>query len=106
MSFTGSENHGISLEAAAELTARFRETISEGDIIGGFFGKDAVRDILQQTGCVGMRYYYGLDENEKPVLVLVGVDSDGNDMYDGELAELAFPCPDNCPSANPLNSNS
>lgn len=102
--FKGDENHDISLAEAAEMTARFRDTISAGDKIGGFFGKTAIKNILQQEGCVGIRYYYGLDGNDKPVLVLVGVDANGDDLYQGNLAEVSFPCPTYCSTANELNS--
>ncbi|MBL0340833.1 MAG: hypothetical protein IPP71_07870 [Bacteroidetes bacterium] len=101
---TGHENHDISLDDAAEMTARFRGTITPGNKIGGFFGRDAIKAILDQSGCVGIRYYYGLDANNKPVLILVGVKTDNEDQYEERLAELSLPCPDYCATDNPLNN--
>ena len=104
MSFTGDENHSISLTEAAGMTERYRNSVHAGDKIGGFFGRNAIESILAQTGCVGIRYYYGLNQYNKPVLVLVGVTSNGDDLYNGELAEISFPCPEYCAADNPLNS--
>lgn len=104
MAFTGREEHGITLADAAEMTARFRNTIEPRSIIGGFFGAVAIRRILDQGGCVGIRYYYGLNNESVPVLILVGVDADENDIADGELAEISLLCPNNCSALNDLNS--
>ncbi|MFT5337433.1 MAG: hypothetical protein ACI9YL_001435, partial [Luteibaculaceae bacterium] len=38
------------------------------------------------------------------VLVLVGVDSNGDDMYNGKIMERANYCPAYCSALNPLNS--
>jgi hypothetical protein len=35
--------------------------------------------------------------------VIVGVDERGNDMYEGELAQDVFVCPEFCSDENPLN---
>lgn len=106
MSLTGNEDHSISLQTASEWTANFRDTISSGDTIAHYFGRTWLLDILAQEGCVGIRIYYALDEEGKKQLVLTGVNSDGNDLYNGILAEKSLRCPTNCSSANPLNSNS
>jgi len=104
MSFTGQENHSITLQEASEWTANYRETISSGDTIAHFFGKDAINSILAQSGCVGIRIYYALDQNGAKHLILVGADSSENDLYNGVLAEMSQPCPNHCSSSNPLNS--
>lgn len=102
--FTGKEDHSISLKDASVLTYNYRQTVAADAKTGGFFGKDAIQAILNQDGCVGIRYYYGIDKEGTPVLVLVGSDARGNDMYEGVLAEMARPCPPACSNANPLNS--
>lgn len=104
MEFTGHEDHSISLRDAAELTARYRAQMQPGDLKGGFFGKDAINAIFAQTACVGIRFYYGLDSDNKKVLVLTGVNADGHDLVDGELAEFSIPCPASCSEDNDLNS--
>ena len=102
--FNGNENHDITLAEAAELTKRYRDQMNSTDRKGGFFGKEKLLEILNQTDCVGIRYYYGLDRDNKQVLVLTGVLANEDDMVDGVLAELALPCPIRCGNDNALNS--
>ena len=102
--FNGNENHDITLAEAAELTKRYRDQMNSTDRKGGFFGKEKLLQILNQTDCVGIRYYYGLDRDNKQVLVLTGVLANEDDMVDGVLAELALPCPIRCGNDNALNS--
>ena len=103
--FTGNEDHSISLDEAATFTFNYRQKAAPGAKIGGFFGERAIQDILDQENCVGIRYYPGEMKDGTPVLILVGVDKDGNDLYDGLLAERAMPCPPKCGYLNPLNSS-
>ncbi|MEZ4803914.1 MAG: hypothetical protein R2852_00095 [Bacteroidia bacterium] len=104
MSFTGSEDHSITLPEAAALTKNYRDANPPGVTIGHFFGMDAINSILAQPGCVGIRIYYAQDTLGDKKLVLTGVDAAENDMYTGELAEFSVKCPTSCSSANPLNS--
>ena len=106
MKVTGKEEHHISLEAAAALTAAHRNGAggkAMGGIVGGLFGRGIIDEILAQPGCVGIRYYYGRDKGNAPVMVLVGVTADNADMVDGSIAEVAYPCPPFCPIQSPLN---
>jgi hypothetical protein len=103
MLFTGNENHDIPLMEAAELTGNFRNA-HPGAVIGQYFGKKAISDIITQEHCVGIRIYYAQTTEGAPQLVITGVDCHGNDMYTGHLAEFGQPCPTHCSSANPLNS--
>jgi hypothetical protein len=77
-----------------------------GTILGGFFGKEAILAILAQEGAVGLRYYYGMDENGKPHVILIGVDKEGDDMTEGLLAQRSVVCPPICAKENVLNSPS
>jgi len=104
MAFTGSEDHSISLEEASQFTANFRKTSNTGEKIGGFFGAETFKKILDQAEVVGIRYYYGKNDDGRPVIVLCGVDANGDDLYQGELAEASQPCPPYCSEENPLNS--
>lgn len=104
MSLTGNEDHSISLQTASDWTANYRGTITNGETIAHYFGRTWLLDILAQEGCVGIRIYYALDAEGKKQLVLTGVNSDGDDLYNGILAERSKPCPDTCSSSNPLNS--
>ena len=104
MEFTGNEDHPISLEEASKLTGKYRTSAGTGAILGGYISKSAITKLLDQEGCVGIRYYYGENESAKPELVLVGVKSNIDDIYDGEIMEHAIACPPYCAEDNPLNS--
>ncbi len=103
--YTGNEEHAITLAEASEMTARFRAQAGSDPIIGGYFGRDAVMQILTQEGTVGLRYYYGLDDNGLQHLILVGVNQEGEDMTNGFLAERNFLCPPLCSDPNKLNAS-
>ncbi|MBD3290379.1 hypothetical protein GF337_16365 [candidate division KSB1 bacterium] len=104
MSFTGSEDHSISLSEASKLTKNYRDHAEANAKKGGFFGKATLSRILDQDGCVGIRFYYGAESDGTPVMVLIGVDSEENDMTDGEVAERSLPCPPYCGNESDLNS--
>ncbi len=98
-------DHQIALQAAAQLTAEYRAKKSSDQPKGGFFGKDAVHAILNQENCIGLRFYFGANENGKRVLCLMGVDVVGKDMLNGILAEMSAWCPPLCGDFNLLNSD-
>lgn len=103
MAFTGNENQSISLEEAIELTTRYRKSAGPGANLAGFFGKTILQKILSQSDCVGIRIYHGLKkEDDSLTFVLVGADSNEKDLYDGDLAEYATPCPPFCDLNSPL----
>ncbi|MBM4176301.1 MAG: hypothetical protein FJ213_09040 [Ignavibacteria bacterium] len=103
MTFTGNEEHSISYEEASKLTQEYQSQQVAEYIKGHFFGRDSILKILNQDNCVGIRFYYGLNDG-KDVLVLVGVDSKENDLINGEIMEKGFPCPPYCGETNKLNS--
>lgn len=100
--FTGKEEHTITLTDAKALTKEYRDKAGTGAILGYYFSKDALQEILNQKDCVGIRHYYGEEDDGKPVLVLVGVTADGSDMTAGVLVEFGFPCPPKCKEGSPL----
>ena len=102
MSFTGKEDHNITLATASEWTANFRATDPPAPS-AHFYGKKAIQAILDQTSCVGIRIYYALDASGTKQLIIVGAKSDESDLYEGLLAERALPCPPYCGGGNPLN---
>lgn len=105
MSFTGNENQEISLQDAADLTANYRQNQPYPyPELGGYFAKSGLLDVLNQNGCVGIRIYYGQDNSGESKLVIVGVDANENDLYQGLLLDHMYKCPTNCSSSNQLNS--
>lgn len=105
MAFTGSEEHHITLSQAAEYTKNFRTKPVVPSVKGGYFGRNILEEILKQDGCVGIRCYYGQNDNNAPSLVLVGVDANGDDLTEGTLADIWVPCPPVCGKTNSLNGN-
>lgn len=103
MTFTGNENHDIPLNTASAWTANYRNA-NPNQIKGHYFGKTAILAILEQSGCVGIRVYYAINSDGVKQLIVVGVDANGNDLYNGLLADRSFNCPPDCGAANPLNS--
>jgi len=105
MSFTGNEDHSMTLEEAAELTANYRKNAGENAIKAGFFGQEALNEILKQEDCVGIRIYYGEESDGTPKLVLVGAKANEDDIISGTICEKHAPCPPYCGVANALNSD-
>ena len=105
MSFTGNENHDISFTNAAVMTKKYRDN-NPGAILGGFFGKTALLALLNQSNCVGISYYYGLDANGNKVLVLAGCDANENDLTGPTnlCKEMSVLCPPHCGTNDILNS--
>jgi hypothetical protein len=103
MSFTGNEDHSITLAEASAWTKTYR-TANPQAIKGHFFGKTAIQAILNQADCVGMRLYYAIDDKGQKQIIVVGVDANENDLYNGLLAERSRPCPPYCGTGNPLNT--
>lgn len=103
MAFTGDENHDIPLDTAVEWTANYRATIQAGAVKAHYFGGSAIRAILDQDNCVGIRIYYALDDQGAKQLIIVGVDDTESDLYNGLIAERSLKCPIYCDSSSPLS---
>lgn len=104
MSFNGNEGEFITLKEGAAMTARYRNSVQSGSVIGQFAGKEKIMKIIEQENCVGIRFYYGLDENNEKSIVAVGVDSEENDLTDGLIIDYFKKCPPKCSQSNNLNS--
>jgi hypothetical protein len=104
MAFNGDEGSVVNLTEASGWTGNYRKTIPAEEIIGQFVGKNQLMKILNQKGCVGIRFYYGIGDDGKKNLIAVGAGSDENDMTSGVILERFLPCPPRCSSRNALNS--
>lgn len=102
MSFNGNEGEPISLEQGAELTARYRANHPES-IRARAVGRTHIEALLNQSDCRGIRIYLGESTDGTTEFVLVGVDSNGNDILD-LVIDRSAPCPVFCGASNPLNS--
>ncbi|MEN9303877.1 MAG: hypothetical protein RL264_2306 [Bacteroidota bacterium] len=104
MAFNGDEGSVVTLAEASGWTANYRKTIPAGEIIAQFVGKNQLMKILNQKGCMGIRFYYGIGDDGKKNLIAVGAGSDENDMVDGIILDKFFICPSKCSVKNSLNS--
>ena len=129
---TTESKHLISIDQAKKLTSQFRENkkalISDSYRskdplpICETFDRSAFDQILAQPGCVGVRAYYGMDDNGGVHLIFVGVNEKNEDMIEqtdsfmrktaetatsssstGLLVENGTKCPTDCPPSSTLN---
>ena len=106
MSFTGNEGDYITLTQASAYTAAYRAA-NPGATKGHFLGATKLKALLNQSGCVGLRSYYAINTSTgEKQLVVVGVDSNENDIVGGSalILDKSLLCPPNCGVANGLNS--
>lgn len=106
MQFTGKEGKGISVQKAKTLIKSFQNSKGAGKIKGGFYGKIGLAKILNQRGCVGIRYYHAVDAKKQRTIVLVGADKYGASMTKGFILEEGPLCPPWCDHSNALDPQS
>ncbi|HEY1047978.1 MAG TPA: hypothetical protein VGF79_16170 [Bacteroidia bacterium] len=97
------QDHHIDLAKAAEMTKKFRDCQPVGTIIAHAFNKSIIQEIIDQPLCEGIRIYNAIDDSNIRTVVITGIDGNGNDLYNGVLAEYAERCPQICAPHNPLN---
>jgi hypothetical protein len=103
--FTGNENHQIDLNEAKKLTKNFRDAQTSSEYIKAeYFSKNEINRLMNQPESVGIRIYYGLDDENIPRLVIVSVNENENDLTEGIILENGLKCPPKCGNMNELNS--
>jgi hypothetical protein len=103
--FRPDRDHAIDLGTATLYTTSLQRAGNSAFVRAVAFGRDAVLELLNQPGCAGIRVYQGMEEHGRRVLVLVGVDLEGKDLYLGRLEDKGWPCPPVCDDSSPLNGN-
>ena len=93
----------ITLADGSTMTASFRRNFPNATK-AVYYTSNVFSDIMSQKGCVGIRVYNAVDANGNMTNVLVGVDANDNDMYNGKVYENGTRCPPKCSINNPLNS--
>ena len=107
VSFNSAVGDPLDLATAKRWTENFRQRMSKADEIRShYFGNEIIQGILSQSGCVGIRIYYALDDNGDKKLLVVGVDSSGKDLLPADgarvedegntIADYSLPCPTLC----------
>ena len=91
-------DHQVDLVTALRLINNRKSSLTSSAAVvkGGFFARSAFDKILAQTGVVGIRFYYAQNDDGTPTLVLVGVDTKGQDIQTGLIMERALGCPPFC----------
>ncbi|TGE16448.1 hypothetical protein [Hymenobacter elongatus] len=84
----------IPVEQAADMTRTYRKLHPQG-VWAGYFSAKVYRNLLAQPGCIGLRVYKGLKEGNEECFVMVGVNQAGADITEGEVYDMALPCPPN-----------
>lgn len=112
-------NHNITLEDAVEMTTRYRaempdiikEEYADANVfpISETFRKNIFTELVSQHGCVAIRSYLGMDEEQQVKLIFVGVDDNNEDILPidnapGLIFEYGNRCPPICGATSPLNS--
>ena len=98
-----SNPHEITLNEAITMTRAYRnDTLFTGQSIAAKISADAYLEIINQQGCVAVRSYFAKNAAGELTLVIVGVDSSGNDMTSGKLMNRAENCPVVCSQNSPL----
>ncbi len=46
---TGHEDHSVTLVKAKDFTKNYRDKSESGDVLGGYFSKDAIESVTLQT---------------------------------------------------------
>lgn len=112
---TGEEGDFISSAQAAEFTARFndkkrKEGLKPGTYVEAqFYGKQKLLKLMKKDGCVGLRFYFGVSENQELAdqVVVVAVNAEGRDLIRTRIGLKDMPaeedalaggpcCPHNC----------
>jgi len=92
----------ITLNEAKSMTHAFQNsTIGSNHTIAGLVDKTNLLTLLNQEGCTGLRIYNALNDDGKITFVLVGVNSNNEDMTDYILDKTDL-CPNNCSNDSPL----
>jgi hypothetical protein len=69
----------ITHELAHEFIGAYEKAFP-GEKRGYQIGRNIIDQILAQPGCVGISFYYGLNEYGQKTLVYVGIDADGKEL--------------------------
>jgi len=106
-SFTGTEEDWVSDEVSIRWIANYAAQNPLG-LTAHFFGYEILNQILNQSGCIGIRMYYALNDSGVQQVLLVGVSGKGENILPtsltggkvteggGTIGDASFPCPSYC----------
>ncbi len=105
MAFTGNEGAYITIAQGNAWTTSYRNA-NPTAVKAHFYGKTKLNEVLNQTGCVGIRMYRAIDDTGALQLVLVGVNANEQDLTAGLILERSLLCPPYCDGFSSLNGYS
>jgi hypothetical protein len=92
----------ITLNEAKSMTHAFQNsTIGANQTFAGLVDKTNLLTLLNQEGCTGVRIYNALNDDGKITFVLVGVNSNNEDLTDYILDKTDL-CQNNCSNDSSL----
>lgn len=102
----------ITLETAQTWSAKWKKEatsyLSKNQLNAFLVPGIDMTQVMAQEGVVNVRTYLGIDENNQPHIMIVGVDADGNDMIDDSkewyIYDFSEPCPNTCNRKGPFIS--
>ncbi len=104
-SFAGNEGDLISDAVSKQWMTNYTSQ-NPSSLIAHFFGFAILNKIMNQTDCIGIRMYYALNDSGIQQVLLVGVNSNGENILptstggrtadDGTIGDMSFPCPTYC----------
>lgn len=100
----------ITLAQAQEWASNWNENkltyLAENDLKAFAIPGQVIADVSAPEDVVDVRTYFGLDADNNPHLMVVGVDDKGNDMIDEAngyfIYNFARPCPNWCNGVAPF----
>ena len=95
--FKGNEPHEVSAEQGKGYIRAWRGQNQAARVRAHFFGRDVLVKMLAEPNVVGLRFHHARGAKGDETLVITGVDADGDDLWQGTIAQQAMPCPPYCP---------
>lgn len=95
-------NHRVSHAVARRLRTRYLKKYAgrPGALVVGAYNRKIFEKILGQQGCIGIRFYPGLNDKGQVTLLYCGIDRYGNDILAGVIGDIPVTCPIMCSAAN------
>lgn len=95
----------ITLEQAQLWAANWRKNPNP-DVIAFLIPEIDLTQVIAEPETVNVRTYLGIDENDRCKLMIVGVDSNGNDLIDDSRGQYIYDfssaCKPDCDFNSPL----
>ena len=97
----GKRDHEITHEQAIRMRKEYDERFGNkpGALSPCVYDRRIFDRILKQKGCSGIRLYPGVNRGAF-VIIIVGVDKNGDDILAGIIGETPWRCPPTCSSVN------